>query len=106
MLFNRSGCAMRDWKNEDNSFTDHYIKARGRYIFRQLRLKQSEMFEVWHKRICELEALRGSSVGTHGNAPVPCDFFDFEEPKNQEHNCKILGTVVRNFSSLSTDTIL
>lgn len=100
MLFNRSGCTMRDWKNEDNSFTDHYIKARDRYIFRKLRLKKSEMFEVWYKCICELEALRGSSVGTHGNTPGSCDYFDFEEPKNQEHNCKTLGTVVRNFSSL------
>ena len=96
-LFDRSGLTIRDWKNEDHSFTDHYIKARVRYFFRELRLKKSEMFEVWYKRRCELQALHSSSIG---NTLVPCDFFDFEEPKKQEQNCKISTTVVRNFTSL------
>ncbi len=96
-LFDRSGLTIQDWKNEDHSFTDRYIKARVGYIFRELRLKKSEMFEVWYKRRCELQALHSSSIG---NTLVPCDFFDFEEPKKQEQNCKISTTVVRNFTSL------
>lgn len=83
ILFDRSGSIIRDWKNEDHSFTDRYIKARAGYKFRRLRLKKSEMFEVWYKRRCELQALHSSSIG---NILVPCDFLTL---RNQKIRSKI-----------------
>ena len=97
MLFDRTGLTIRDWKNEDHSFTDRYIKARERYLFRELNLKKSKMFEVWYKYWCELQALHNSSIG---NTLVPCDFFDFEEIKKQEQNYKISTTVLRKFTHI------
>ena len=99
-LFDRTGSIMQDWKNEDNTFTDRYIEARKRYIYRRLRLKKGEIFEVWYKRMCELDALNGSSIGTQGMTLVRCDIFDFQEPKKQEQSCKILTTVLRKFTTL------
>ena len=96
-LFDRSGLTIQDWKNEDHSFMDHYIEAHEWYIFRELRLKKSEMFETWYKHRCELQALHSSSIS---NTPIACDFFDFEETKKQEQNCKISTTMLRNFTSL------
>jgi len=72
VLFDRFGCTMSDWKNEDNTPTERYLEACERYIFRELRIKKSEIFEVWYKCNAETEALNNS--GLHGMTPVPVTF--------------------------------
>jgi hypothetical protein len=80
-LFNRSGFTMSDWKNKDNTPTKLYLDARERYVFRELRLKKSEIFKVWYKYNCEIDALHNSSL--HGMSPVPCDFLTLRNKKSR-----------------------
>jgi hypothetical protein len=84
-LFTRFGCTMSDWKDEDNNPTERYLKARKEYVFRELRLNKSEIFEVWYKRNCEVDALH-DSVSLKGMSPILCDFLTL---RNQENWRKI-----------------
>lgn len=61
-LFNHTESIMQNWKNEDNTFTNYYIKIHKWYIYQQLHLKKSKIFEIWYKRIYELNILNDLSI--------------------------------------------
>ena len=45
-LFDHFELIIQDWKNEDHSFTNHYIETRVEYIFRKLHFKKNEIFKM------------------------------------------------------------
>lgn len=79
-LFTRFNCTMSDWKDKDNNPTERYLKARKEYVFRELRLKKSKIFEVWYKHNCEVDALHDSSL--KGMSPIHCDFLTLRNKKS------------------------
>ena len=85
VLFTRFKCTMSDWIDKDNNPTERYLEARERYVFRELRLKKSEIFEVWYKRNCELDCLHSSGLGM---SPVPCDFLTLRNEKGRSKTDK------------------
>jgi len=81
-LFESADSKMVDWIQENGEWSERFIKAREGYIFRQLHLKKNEMFEVWTKRMCELQSIHGSHILLNGMSLFSFDLLSFRNSES------------------------
>ena len=102
-LFDLAESCELDWIDENNKMTDHYIEARERYFYRQLRIVKSDMWKVWMNHRCELDALHSSAM--LGKNLVHF-ISDIEGTQSLDHSFTISQTGLRKFLALSINTML